>query len=81
MSELFSALGSLGADDVHAMSEPALLVRTEMLLAARDMLDGEIARSLQAADVREVTVNECGRTTRPLRPPSPRARSTMIMPK
>jgi hypothetical protein len=64
MSELFSVLDLLSADDVHSMAEPALLVRTEMLLTARNMLDAEIARSLQAADVREVMVAECGRTTR-----------------
>ena len=63
MSELLSVLDSLAADDVHAMAEPTLLVRTETLLAARNKLDAEIARSLQALDVRDVTVHECGRTT------------------
>jgi hypothetical protein len=64
MSELFSALDSLAADDLHAMAEPTLLARTESLLSARSRLDAEIARSLQVMDARDVTVHECGRTVR-----------------
>jgi hypothetical protein len=41
-----------------------LLDETETLLATRTPLDGLIAVRLQAADVRDVTVAECARTTR-----------------
>ena len=64
MSELRSAIDALAALDVHAMPEPTLLVELEELLTAKDRLDGVIAVHLQAADVRGVTVNECGRSTR-----------------
>jgi hypothetical protein len=64
MSELRSAIDALAILDVHAMPEPTLLVELEELLTAKDRLDGVIAVHLQAADVRGVTVNECGRTTR-----------------
>lgn len=64
MGELFSVLDSLATDDVHAIAELALLDRAETLLTARNRLDAEIARSLQAADARQVTVTHCGRTTR-----------------
>lgn len=64
MSELLSAIGAAAAVDSHAMVEPALLVDTETLLDAQRQLDAVIARRLQVMDVRSVTVNECGRTTR-----------------
>jgi hypothetical protein len=64
MSELLSLLDTLASVDVHGLPEPVLLVETEMLLDARSRLDGVIARHLQALDVREVTVSECGRSTR-----------------
>lgn len=64
MSELFSVLDTLATEDVHAMAEPRLLVSIEELLIARDRLDGVLAVRLQAADARQVTAHECGRTTR-----------------
>jgi hypothetical protein len=64
MSELFSVLDGLVADDVHHLPEPVLLAQTEMLLTARNKLDSAIARHLQALDAREVTVTEAGRSTR-----------------
>jgi hypothetical protein len=64
MSELFSVIDALAGDDVHAIAESALLNRTETLLTARNKLDAEIARSLQATDIREVTTAECGRASR-----------------
>jgi hypothetical protein len=64
MGELASVLDSLAGDDVHAIPELALLDRTETLLTARNRLDAEIARSLQASDVRQVMTTHCGRTTK-----------------
>lgn len=64
MGELFSVLDTLAADDVHSMPVPLLVSSTEMLLTARNRLDAEIARRLQASDIHEATVLECGRTTR-----------------
>jgi Domain of unknown function (DUF222) len=64
MSELLSGIDTLATVDVHSIPEPALLVALEELLTAKDRLDAVIALHLQAADVRGVTVNECGRTTR-----------------
>jgi hypothetical protein len=34
------------------------------MITLRDRVDAELARSLQALDVRQVTVSECGRTTK-----------------
>jgi hypothetical protein len=64
MSELLSALDAVLAVDVHAIPEPSLLVHTETLIQARDRLDAVLSVALQAVDVRQVSVNECGRTTR-----------------
>jgi hypothetical protein len=64
VSELLSVIDMYAADDVHAVAEPHLLVEAEMLLEARCRLDAAIARRLQALDVRDVTVSECGRQTR-----------------
>jgi hypothetical protein len=64
MSELMSVIDHLAAEDLHAMAEPTLLERTESMITLRDRLDAELARSLQALDVRQVTVSECARTTR-----------------
>jgi hypothetical protein len=64
MSELTSVIDALACDDVHLMADSALLARTEGLLVARNKLDAEIERSLQAADSRGSTVAECGRQSR-----------------
>jgi hypothetical protein len=64
MSDLLTVINEFAADDVRGLAETVLLNRAEMLLEARSRLDGEIARTLQAVDVREVTVNECGRQTK-----------------
>jgi hypothetical protein len=64
MSELHSLLDSLAILDPHQMPEPVLLVEITELLTARDKLDGIINTRLQAADVRDVMVAECGRHTR-----------------
>jgi Domain of unknown function (DUF222) len=64
VSELMSVIDALAVEDLHAMAEPTLLERTESLITLRDRLDAELSRSLQALDVRQVTVSECGRTTK-----------------
>ena len=48
------------------MAEPFWLTEAELLLEARNRLDALIAARLQAGDVRDITVNECGRATRAL---------------
>jgi hypothetical protein len=64
VSELLSVLDVHAATDVHGLAEPALLVETTLLIEARARLDAVIAAHLQAMDVRDVTVSECGRQTR-----------------
>lgn len=64
MSEVLSAIDALSAVDPHSVPDAVLLAEIEGLLQARDRLDGLIARRLQVADSRHVTVAECGRTTR-----------------
>jgi Domain of unknown function (DUF222) len=61
MSELMSLIDSYTTADVHHLAEPALLVETEMLIEAQNRLGAAVALHLQAMDVRDVTVNECGR--------------------
>jgi hypothetical protein len=51
VGELSSALDALAADDLHAMFAPALIDRTAMLLAARNRLDAELARTVREADL------------------------------
>ncbi|MGZ4658650.1 MAG: DUF222 domain-containing protein [Blastococcus sp.] len=51
MGELSSALDALAADDIHSLFAPALIDRTEMLLAARNRLDAELARTVREAEV------------------------------
>jgi hypothetical protein len=60
---LDDALGQCRAVDVTALPDVALLAELDGLLAARDVLDGLIARRLEVADVRQATVAECGLTT------------------
>jgi hypothetical protein len=64
VSELLSMIDTYLCTDVHGLAELALLVQTEMLIEVRDRLDAALSGHLQALDVREVTVNECGRQTR-----------------
>jgi len=64
MSELLSVIDALAVLDVHGLPAPALLMAVEELITARDRLDAVIARGLQALDVGDVTVIECGRQTR-----------------
>lgn len=64
MSGLLSAIDAMAATDAHALPSPVLLVGAEELIEARDRIDALLARHLQAMDVTDVTVNECGRATR-----------------
>jgi Domain of unknown function (DUF222) len=64
MSELLSLLGALAAEDFHSLPEPASLQVAELLLRARNIVDAVTCRVVQANDVRDVTVNECGRQSR-----------------
>jgi hypothetical protein len=64
MSELLSVIDALAVLDVHGLPAPVLLMAVEELITARDRLDAVIARGLQALDVGDVTVIECGRQTR-----------------
>jgi hypothetical protein len=57
-------IADLAAVDLHGLTEPALLVHTERVLEVQNRLDAISVRVLQACDVREVTVGECGRQTR-----------------
>lgn len=50
MDELASALDALAADDLFDISGPALLDRTRNLVAARNRLDAELARTVRRAE-------------------------------
>jgi hypothetical protein len=63
-SDLTSVLDALAAVDVHDLPEPAALIHTEAVLDAKNRMSAIAARALQSCDVRDVTVNECGRTTK-----------------
>lgn len=61
---IVEAITTAGAVDPHQMPEPVWLTEMEELLTARALLDAVIVERLQAGDVRDITVAECGRTTR-----------------
>jgi hypothetical protein len=50
MGELASALDALAADELHDLGAPALLERTAALLAARNRIDAELARTTRRAE-------------------------------
>lgn len=62
--EVIDAITALASEDQHALPEPFWVEDTEALLEARNRLDALLAARLQAGDTRDVTVAECGRTTR-----------------
>ena len=64
MSELLSVIDAEAGIDAHQLPGSFALTRMEELIEARDRLDAVIAHGLQAMDVADVTVGECGRTTR-----------------
>jgi hypothetical protein len=51
MGELLDALRSLAGADLHALPAADLLERTASLVAARNMLDAELARTVRRADL------------------------------
>jgi Domain of unknown function (DUF222) len=64
VSELLSVIDATAAVDSHSLGAPGLIVALEELIQARDRLDALLAARLQAADVIQATVDECGRCTR-----------------
>src|SRR4051795_12291811 len=51
VGELQSGLDSLASDDLHAMTAPELLDRTAALVAARNLIDAELARTVRRAEL------------------------------
>jgi hypothetical protein len=51
MAELSSVLDALAEDDLHALTGPALLERTAELVAARNRIDAELARTTRRAEL------------------------------
>ena len=51
MSELMSALDGLAADDLTSLTDRQKLDRTAFLVAVRNRIDAELARSVRSADV------------------------------
>src|SRR3712207_4737497 len=55
VDELTAVLDALADDDLHALGDGALLDRTAVLVAARNRIDAELARTVRAADVRQAS--------------------------
>src|SRR3954464_12083315 len=51
VGEMQSGLDSLAGDDLHAMTAPELLDRTAALVAARNRIDAELARTVRRAEL------------------------------
>ncbi len=64
MERLREALDALASVPAADLPDPVLLEQVEGLIAAKDRLDGLLAERLVALDRRDVTVTECGRSTR-----------------
>ncbi len=64
MERLREALDALASVPAADLPDPVLLEQAEGLIAAKDRLDGLLAERLVALDRRDVTVTECGRSTR-----------------
>jgi hypothetical protein len=62
-TQLDTIIDALAAVDVHALAEGLALEHTEHLLDVANRLSGITAHALQACDVRDVTVSQCGRQT------------------
>lgn len=61
---LRAALCGYADADPTALPDAVLLDEVQELLAARDLIDGLVARRLEVAHVREATVSETGLTTK-----------------
>lgn len=64
IEQLSAALGAVAALDVHDLSDSSLVCGIEELLTVESRLRAVQARWLGAADTRDSTVSECGRSTR-----------------
>ena len=63
-TELCAALSAYREADASDLSDAALLDEVLVLLAARDALDGLLARRIELADARDATVSEAGYGTK-----------------
>jgi hypothetical protein len=61
---LRAAVAGVVDRDPHAMTEGLLLVSTEELITARNLLDAAIASHVQALDARCVTLSHCAAHTK-----------------
>ena len=64
MDELRAVLDALASVPAADLADPVLLGQAEALIAARDRVDGLLTERLAVLDRRDVTVAECGRSTR-----------------
>src|SRR4051794_22726097 len=58
VGELQSGLDSLAGDDLHAMTAPELLDRTAVLVAARNRIDAELARTVRRAELAQAAEHD-----------------------
>src|SRR3954465_2923951 len=58
VGELQSGLDSLASDDLHAMTAPELLDRTAALVAARNRIDAELARTVRRAELAQAAEHD-----------------------
>src|SRR3954471_13966471 len=58
VAALQSGLDSLSGDDLHAMTAPELLDRTAALVAARNRIDAELARTVRRAELAQAAEHD-----------------------
>src|SRR3954471_8292845 len=58
VGEMQSGLDSLAGDDLHAMTAPELLDRTAALVAARNRIDAELARTVRRAELTQAAEHD-----------------------
>jgi Domain of unknown function (DUF222) len=58
VGELASAIDALAAEDLHGLPAPSLLERTAQLVAARNRIDAELARTARRADLAEAAEHD-----------------------
>ncbi len=64
MGELQSALDALAAEDLYVMVAPQLLDRTALLVAARNRIDAELARTVRVGDALQAPEHDGLKTMR-----------------
>jgi hypothetical protein len=64
VGELQSALDALAAEDLYGMVAPQLLDRTALLVAARNRIDAELARTVRMGDVTQAPEHDGQKTMR-----------------